>query len=106
MITTSESDKEIVNKPTYANYLSSRYGRHSKDGKTTEIDTSNFIDSFLRDNIVYLVEYTPEDVKRKKVYGGLVSINDKLYNFDIFLGNNEYSDEVYETSIAVLAELK
>lgn len=98
--------RDMVNKPTFDTYLGSSYNHYSKDNKITKIDIANSKDSFVRDNFIYLVEFNPKSESYKKMYGGLVQIGDVAYEFMIALGNNDYSDEVYETTLGILAAAK
>ena len=106
MITPSAADRDVVNKVTYESYLGSSYGGISKDGKYTLMDTTNFKDSFVKDNVVYLVEFTPINESKKEAYGGLVAVGNKFYDFEIYIGNSKYSDEVFDTLFGILATLK
>lgn len=105
-IAPSVGDRDVVNLPSFESFLGSNYGTMSKDGKYTQIDITTLKDSFIRNNVVYLVEFTPRSQSKKKAYGGLVAVGDKMYDFEIYLGNNDYSDTVFDTTIGMLATLK
>lgn len=53
-----------------------------------------------------MVEFLPKNESYKKMYGGLIQIGDTAYEVLISLGNNENSDDVYETTLGILAATK
>lgn len=106
VITPTPYDKDIVNKPTFETYLGSSYHMYSKDQKWELLDVSNSKDTFVKNKVIYMVEFLPKNESYKKMYGGLIQIGDTAYEVLISLGNNENSDDVYETTLGILAATK
>lgn len=103
---TNTTKEDLVNMPTFNAVLDTKYNDNSIDKSYDLIDVSSYNDDFVKNNMVYMVTYTPLSSKYKKAVAGLYMSGDKFYDFEIGLGNNDYSDDVVATAFGIFAAVK